>query len=436
MVAPRRFAPLLLLAALLLGCQPLIPTVPPTPRPTSTQASAQPTSTATLAAAIAEPSLFTDDRGRLWVAGGLSNDSDQAVSQLELRIELLDSAGQTTSSLMTTPSPPQLAAGGQAHFASPLSGQSQPSSARAQLLAYQLAEEAPAEVSIRLEAILPLPAGGSRVIGYLSHEGARPLDLAGFSIAAVESGAIIALAGTTTLPGRLPAGVEIPWQAEFTRPLSAGQLEVLAAGAAPTDLTECPLAISLEPGLQQDPQGNPFFSGRLHNQSTSACSVRLLLLFRVNRKVTQLLSLASPIPLAAGEQRPFGLRLEPASAAAAEGNWSVEPFLETRRAAAARVLPLDLQLTGFENLSSNLFLRGQVVNSHEATVHQAALFAALRATDGQLLTATWLELPPEIEAGASHEFVLSLPISEEMAIGTAEFDLRALGLEAAPVSER
>jgi hypothetical protein len=140
--------------------------------------------------------------------------------------------------------------------------------------------------------------------------------------------------------------------------------------------------------------------------------------------------------LAAGEQRPFGLRLEPASAAAAEGNWSVEPFLETRRAAAARVLPLDLQLTGFENLSSNLFLRGQVVNSHEATVHQAALFAALRATDGQLLTATWLELPPEIEAGASHEFVLSLPISEEMAIGTAEFDLRALGLEAAPVSER
>lgn len=428
MIALRQFAPLLLLIALSSGCQSVRPTstttAPATTGPTQDRA----IPTATLAASFQGPSLLQDSQGRWLAAGTINNDSDHPVEDLQIQIEFIDAAGERLITTHTTPVPAVLAAGGRAHFSGALERQGQVVSAQAELLSYVPAQATPMPIDFRLEAILPSNDGGSRVIGYLTNGGRSTLNLTDFSIIARQAAETLGLPQRTIIPQQIPANSELPWQAEFHQRFSSQQLEILTGGLPATDQTNCPLTIELEPGLQLDPQDKPFYSGQIISQSNSVCQLRLLLLLKANRKVVELISMRSAIPLMPNEIRPFGFRFEPIAAGQPASAYSLEAFPETSPSPAAEQVHLELQVTSFEVLGSNLFLQGQVTNPSDQSVFDSELFAAARATDGRLLTAAWQALPPAMEAGTSHAFVLALPVGEDMELGTAEFDVRAIGL--------
>jgi len=64
-------------------------------------------------------------------------------------------------------------------------------------------------------------------------------------------------------------------------------------------------------------------------------------------------------------------------------------------------------------------------------VHAATIYAEVRSSTGELVTAGW-SAPESLSAGASADFVLDLPIPVGMDATLSEYDLRAIGLRAEP----
>jgi hypothetical protein len=259
------------------------------------------------------------------------------------------------------------------------------------------------------------------------------LNIAGFSILGEEDGIPSALPLTSIAPQQLPAGTPSPWLAQFRTEIDPDNLSILSYGLAPESTDRiCQVEILHDPGLMFDPQGNPYFAGIIQNQEGRACQVRLLLQVLLDEEIVNLVAVDSSIPLQADEQRPFGFRLESLPRADHLEDLVFSVHLETGLTPASSVVVLPLSLSSVENLGSNLFLQGEVSNTREETVHHPTVFAALRSTEGQLLTASWLDLPGPMEAGQTLEFVLPLAISEGVDIGSAEFDLRSLALPSVP----
>jgi hypothetical protein len=64
-------------------------------------------------------------------------------------------------------------------------------------------------------------------------------------------------------------------------------------------------------------------------------------------------------------------------------------------------------------------------------VDAAAVYADVRSSTGELVTAGW-SAPKALMAGASVDFVLDLPIPVGMDATLTEYDLRAIALRAEP----
>ena len=100
--------------------------------------------------------------------------------------------------------------------------------------------------------------------------------------------------------------------------------------------------------------------------------------------------------------------------------------------AANRALPLvDVQVdvSTFLSVGSAIFIRGTIHNPMDFDVEAATVYAEVRSSTGELVTAGW-SVVEALEPGASAEFVLDLPIPVGMDATLTEYDLRAIGLKA------
>ncbi len=143
-----------------------------------------------------------------------------------------------------------------------------------------------------------------------------------------------------------------------------------------------------------------------------------------------------PLPLAPGEARPFSVRMPPlfgplpASPDPAELGLSASPESLPASAAEAALVLLDLQVESFEFTGSRAFIRGRVSNPTSHTIVTPSVFAAVRSTEGKVLGAGWQVLAPDLAPAGERTFTLSIDLPARATPSMAEYDLRALGIEA------
>jgi hypothetical protein len=190
-----------------------------------------------------------------------------------------------------------------------------------------------------------------------------------------------------------------------------------------------------EPVLHLTAQGAPFVVGTLANSGATATVGSVMVSLYEGNRLIGLWEIDTPHPLQPGEQLAFtafgfpgiSRHFDPRDPSAVQ----VETRVEARpgdQAAAAVSLPLDV--SAFLSVGSAIFIRGTVHNPMETDV-EAAVFAEVRSSLGDLVTAGWSEVET-IEPEGTAEFVLDLPVPEGLDASLTEYDLRAIGLEAQP----
>lgn len=415
----------------LAGCAPAGPaptaTTPATAAPTPSPIPATPT----LHAFLPEPMLVESPLGRRGALGLIRNQAPFAVERIDLRMTFLSSAGDTLHRERLRPLLPYLAPGEASPVHLEYKGSPEPSSIGLEVISYRVREAPTVQPVVDVQQTSATAEGGTRVLGEVELQNeAEAARIDGYAVANESpDGKLTSLARAVLAPSYLASGELLPFEALLPTQARLTSIRTYVSASPAERRPPSPVEVVLTPGWSSDPQGRPFLVGIVRNPTDTTVAAEILLAFRHDGELVQVIGLDGHVPLAPGEQRPFGVRelalpkdvdptaveLEPIIVPPAPGE--IPPRVETLR----------MDIAGAEALGSNFFLRGQVSNDGPAAVANPTLFAALRATDGTLWTAGWLQLGDTFAAGQSEMFVLSLPLPEGIEVPLGEFDLRALG---------
>ena len=195
------------------------------------------------------------------------------------------------------------------------------------------------------------------------------------------------------------------------------------------------LAILGTPQLRLTAQGSPFVVGTVANSGKPASGTVLISLFDGNWLIG-LWEFETPRSLEAGEQLPFAafgfpgvnLRLDPGDPGAIRVETRVE---ETASDGTSMLIDMPIDVSSFLSVGSAIFIRGVVRNSMDIDVDAVTVYAEVRSSAGDLITAGW-STAGYLEPGESRNFVLDLPVPVGMDATLTEYDLRAIGLKAQP----
>ena len=425
-VSAARLLILLLAAGMSAACAP--PPAPTRQAPT-TDSTKQPTlvPTPTLAADFTGPKLLPAGDGS-WQASGLfTNQSQTTVHAPQLAVQLLDAQGNPLAEELAVVGLPLLPPGATSPYQATFPPELSPEAARLVIRSYTPSSGSHVPLAVELVASYALPAGGSRVLGLIGVEGSRGAELAGLSLGLFEFGELVAVSQSITGPLWLRPGEQATFEAILPQAAALDQLTAFAVASAgrlpPPALVEA----DLEPGVAFDEQGHPLLAGTLRNPAAMPAYVRLLVTVVVAGQPARVVELASPIPLRPGESRAFGLRLEDLPDSDDPDGFGVEITVEPLPGAGAAALAtLEPVIQSVEQLAGSVFLRGSLANPTAFDVFDPTLFAALRTTDGELISAGWLPAAAELPAGGAIGFVLALPLPAGVDLALAEYDLQAL----------
>ena len=92
---------------------------------------------------------------------------------------------------------------------------------------------------------------------------------------------------------------------------------------------------------------------------------------------------------------------------------------------------LSVHVSVFLSEGSAIFIRGTIHNPMEFAVDGATVYAEVRTSTGELVTAGWSE-SQSLEPDELADFQLELPVPAGMNATLTEYDLRAIGLKAQP----
>lgn len=428
-----RFSSLLAagLSVMLVGCAPAASTPTATTPPTATPTSTPIPVTPTLHASLTEPILVEDPVGRRTALGLIRNRAPHAVEGIELEVTFLSATGDMIRQEQVVPVLPYLASGGASPVEFQYEGNTNPASVTLEVVRYEVREALTVQPGASLQTALAGADGGTRVLGELElHDDVGAVRIDGFAVASADAeGKLTSLARSIAATSYLAPGDRLPFEAFLPTRVPLTSIQTYGS-ASPTDRRQnSPVQVIFDPGWSFDPQGRPFLIGFVHNPTGATVTAEILLSIRTDGELRQVTGLDLRVPLAPGEQRPFGVRDPALPKDADPAALEAEPIIVPPAPGEIppRVQSLRMQVTGAEALGSNYFLRGRVSNEGPEAVASPTLIAALRATDGTLWTAGWLRLGDEFEAGQSEPFVLSLPLPEGVEVPLGEFDVRAIG---------
>jgi hypothetical protein len=247
----------------------------------------------------------------------------------------------------------------------------------------------------------------------------------------------VALAVELAGPSWLAPGTSSPFLASIhgspEAPKWVAYVDAQTSEAQPESI----IALDGSARLQFTAQGRPFVIGTVVNSGDQPRTASLLLILRADSKVHGVAGLVSPFPIGPGEHLPFGQTEFPgltARLAALDVDpavLQVEAWVDPRASAPVpdHRVQLEVRIDSFSSVGSAVFLRGAVTNPLSMSVTRPSLYAALRTTEGELLSAGWRELAPRLAAGERLEFVLDLPLPEDADPAMTEFDVVAFALE-------
>lgn len=385
---------------------------------------------------VLDLSLRTAGQPGDWqVIGLLQNGSDFAVGDIQLLVSLEGPGGDTLAETTVLTALRHLAPGEVTPFEAKFQAVGAVTGAQAQVLIAQREAVERAELLVSEPEVLPAEDGSALLMGQISNPGRQPIAIERLAYLGVdESAELMALALQLHAPSWLEAGASSPFLARTTA--DPEQLRWIAFGDALQAAGPLQEAVSLQgsPALQHTSQGRLFAVGDLVNTSGQSREASVLLIVRHGEQVLSLSSLSAPFPIEPGERLPFGQSEFPGLSLRLAGIDLAELTLEVRvdpRASGPsqdQRLPLEVRIDSLESVGSAVFLRGSVANTQSVSLARPSLYAALRTTADELLTAGWRELAARLSAGERLDFVLDLPFPAGGDLSMAEFDVLAFGL--------
>ncbi|MEE9216678.1 MAG: hypothetical protein V3U32_04510, partial [Anaerolineales bacterium] len=292
------------------------------------------------------------------------------------------------------------------------------------------------ELVSELEEFFVTGSGELAIMGFITNPGNRhiALDSLGF-LGRSPNDREISLAVMQFGPNQLAPGETAPFLALAPENPGAVQWIPFHDGLIAEPPSPRSLEIREAPKLHLTAQGAPFVVGTLVNSGDAASGSVLISLFKGNRLIG-LLELETPRPLETGEQLPFvafgfpgvSLRFDPSDPNAIRVEARVEESAADR---TQTLIDLPVDVSAFLSVGSAIFIRGTIRNPMDFDVYAATIYAEVRSSTGELVTAGW-SVPKALEPGSSVEFVLDLPIPVGMDATLTEYDLRAIGLKAHP----
>lgn len=408
---------------------------PPPPDPTATVLVPSPTPAPALEITSLEL-LETGSPGEWDALGLVENRSETARGRLLIRLELLDSEGESIGEIAAVPVLDRLSAGAQTPFWTRFGFPDgpPPASLRARVTARPVADLPIPDLTIELDQQFVTAAGGRALLGTVTNNERSPVQLSGFGLLALgPDSRPLALAALHAGPTVLAAGESVPYLAVALADPGRVEWRPYAGGAIAEMPVSSPVESFAPAELRFTPQGAPFVIGELENAGTAAQQVHMLFALRSDGRLLTLGAIELPIPLEPGDRLGYtatdflGAGLRGADPQAQD--LTVELRLESKPT-ATRTFQLTTEVEVFLPVGSGLFVRGGVTNQHSLTVEAASVLAEVRRVDGELWTAGWTQLQGPLEPGQAREFVLELPLSEELDLATLELDLRAYGTRA------
>lgn len=432
---PPRALPVVLIL-LLCACRPggdgsdaVTPTARITPAPILT-------ATPVFQARVLDLTVHTLGQPGDWlVIGMLENISQFAVGEIQLLVALQDPRGQTLVETTVLTALPHLGPGEVTPFEARFQGVGAVTGAEARVLLARRTSIQRGELRVSAPEAFLGEDGSTLLLGEVSNPGDLPLSLDGLTYVGLDvQAALRTLAPAIHAPSWLEAGDSLPFLARAEG--DQRQLRWIAFSDAQQAAAPLQQAVAVEgtPALQWTDQGRPFAIGELVNASGQSRNASLLLAVRHGDQVLGLASLTAPFPIGPGERLPFGQAEFPGLSLRLAGLDPAELTLETwvdPRASAPSPdhrVQLQVLIHSMEGLGSAVFLRGSAANPQSVSLSRPSLYAALRTTEGRLLTAGWRQLGPRLAAGEQIEFVFDLPFPAGEDLALAEFDVLGFGL--------
>ncbi|MEW6567129.1 MAG: FxLYD domain-containing protein [Chloroflexota bacterium] len=412
------------------------PQSPPAATITPQAATPVATPTAGLELPLEDVTLRPRPGGLGWyVAGLVRNPSDEAWREVVLHVSLVGDGQLVAEAVVPLPWT-HIGPGETAPFEATFEAIGPADVVQVALASFEPASFRRARVTTREVHIVQGGPRDPHILGSIVNESGDPVELtAAVVLARDEAGEIVELVSEVAVPARLEAGERAPFvaQLESRQPVTAAEV-YLDGLVAEVDV---PTAFSLvgAPQMHLDAQGDPFWVGVVRNESAAPQSLIGVAGWTLEGALIGAAALSAPVPLDPGERLAFGLAEVPGI-----GAWmretggdpavlSLSLWLTPSTAeVAGEAVPLALTVRSIEAIGGNLFLRGEVRSPGTGELERASVLAALRDTEGELLSAGWTEAAARLGPEESAEFLLVLALPMGVELAGVEYDLRAVGL--------
>ena len=375
----------------------------------------------------------------------MENQSESPIGQVRLLVSLIDAAGEVIESQSVTGLMSNVLPGEASPYSVSFSSATAPLEAQVEIFSLdsangsttdsQLSDQRP-ELAFELEEFFLTGNGELAILGFITNPGNRHIALDSFGfVGRAANDSVKSLAVMQFGPKQLAPGETVPFLALAPENPGAVRWIPFHDGLHAESRSSISLDVHEEPRLYLTAQGAPFVVGTLVNTGETAAGSVLISLFDGNRLIG-LWEVKTPRPLEAGEQLPFvafgfpgiSLRFDPGDPKAIQVETRVE---ESATGAAGTLIDMPIDVSTFLSVGSAIFIRGTIHNPTDFEVDAATVYAQVRSSTGELVTAGW-SAPESFSAGASADFVLDLPIPVGMDATLTEYDLRAIGLRAEP----
>ncbi|MFQ5943278.1 MAG: FxLYD domain-containing protein [Anaerolineales bacterium] len=385
------------------------------------------------------------------VVGLIENQGDTIVGQIDLSVTLLDASGAPIARTSTRAILSNLFPGESGPFSASFKVDGLPAEAQVEPLAHEEADAPPSdgrlvdsqrpELVAELKEFFLTGNGELAALGFVTNPGPDRISLESLAFLGQNPNGEAKLVAVMQFgPSRISPGETVPIL--VLAPENPGAIRwtpfhdgVIAEGSADVQGTDT-MEILGDPQLHLTAQGAPFVVGTLSNSGDSAAVGSVLVSLHDGNRLIGLWEIDTPRPLLPGEQLAFtafgfpGISLR--FNASDPSTVRVETRVEARAASEASVpVILSVDVSAFHSVGSAIFLRGSIRNPTRDDVEGATVYAEVRSSMGELVTAGWSEAQT-LEPNGSAEFVLDLPIPVALDAALAEYDLRAIGLKAEP----
>jgi hypothetical protein len=378
------------------------------------------------------------DDGRWAVSGMVVHAAGPAIEGLRVHVTLTDTQGRVAAEQVVPAALGHLAAGERSPFFTELNNPDQTLTAHTSPVDYQTASFTRGRVEVSSLEPVATGAGGVAVFGWLHNPADQPVVVSGLSVLGSDgAGHVRAMAVLSASMSEVQPGESVP----FVATSAAVGSQALNWSAYPDALVgpvpqAALLSLASSARLLPTAQGLPIVVGAIRNDGNQARWVRAVITLQAADEVLGMAVVSAPMPITPGEILPFAAREFPGLAerlqAAGLGLADLRPILRfddyASRPAEQASIRLDVSVTSYDVIGSNIVLKGQVENHIASTVQGPAVLVAVRATQGGILSGGWQVLADELGPGQGVPFLLLLPLPRGVDASMLEFDVHAEGL--------